>query len=71
MASALQRVEDSPTFPVTVVDRLGQLGLLVTDPEGDAFVGTADIPLEEVDDATFDGDKAVAAPDGRASPSRR
>ena len=61
MASALQRVEDSPTFPVTVVDRLGELGLLITDPDGDAFVGTADMPLEEVD-ATFDGDKAVAAP---------
>jgi arabinogalactan oligomer/maltooligosaccharide transport system permease protein len=62
MASALERVEDSPTYPVTVVDRLGELGLLVTDPDGDAFVGTAEQPLQEVDDADFDGDKAVAAP---------
>ncbi len=32
MASSLQRVEDSPTYPVMVVDRGGELGLLVTDP---------------------------------------
>jgi arabinogalactan oligomer/maltooligosaccharide transport system permease protein len=59
MASSLQRVEDSPTYPVTVVDQLGTLGLLVTDPDGDAYVGTNDQPLEPVD-AEFDGDKAVA-----------
>lgn len=59
MASSLQRVEDSPTYPVTVVDQLGTLGLLVTDPDGDAYVGTNDRPLEPVD-AEFDGDKAVA-----------
>ncbi|GAA1524103.1 arabinogalactan oligomer/maltooligosaccharide transport system permease protein [Agromyces terreus] len=60
MASSLERVEDSPTYPVTVVDRGGELGLLVTDPEGDALVGTAEQPLEPVD-AEFDGSKAVAA----------
>jgi arabinogalactan oligomer / maltooligosaccharide transport system permease protein len=59
MASSLQRVEDSPAYPVTVVDRAGILGLLVTDPDGDALVGTNDMPLDEVD-AEFDGDKAVA-----------
>ena len=59
MASSLQRVEDSPAYPVTVVDRAGTLGLLVTDPDGDALVGTNDMPLDEVD-AEFDGDKAVA-----------
>ncbi|WP_395244473.1 ABC transporter permease subunit [Agromyces sp. MMS24-K17] len=60
MASSLQRVEDSPTYPVTVVDRAGELGLLVTDPEtGDAYVGTNDESLAPVD-AEFDGDTAVA-----------
>ncbi|WP_394554345.1 ABC transporter permease subunit [Agromyces sp. MMS24-JH15] len=60
MASSLQRVEDSPTYPVTVVDRGGELGLLVTDPEtGEASVGTTVEPLAPVD-AEFDGDKAVA-----------
>ncbi len=63
LASSLQRVEDSPTYPVTVVDRLGELGLLITDPEtGEASVGTNDEPLSAVPDAEFDGDKAVAAP---------
>ncbi|HET8896103.1 MAG TPA: maltose ABC transporter permease, partial [Protaetiibacter sp.] len=63
LASSLQRVDDSPTYPVTVVDRLGELGLLVTDPEtGDALVGTNDEPLSEVSGATMDGGKAVAAP---------
>lgn len=59
MSSALERVEDSPTYPITVVDQAGTLGLLVTDPDGDAFVGTNDQPLTPVD-AEMDGDKAVA-----------
>lgn len=60
LASSLVRVEDSPTYPVTVVDRLGQLGLLITDPEDDtAYVGTADEPLTEVD-AEFENGKAVS-----------
>ncbi|MFF2370619.1 ABC transporter permease subunit [Agromyces sp. NPDC058110] len=60
MASSLERVEDSPSYPVTVVDRAGELGLLLTDPDGDALVGTAEQPLEPVS-AEFDGDKAVSA----------
>src|SRR5215207_4245183 len=59
MSSALERVEDSPTYPITVVDQGGTLGLLVTDPDGDAFVGTNDQPLTPVD-AEMEGDKAVA-----------
>lgn len=59
MASSLQRVEESPAYPVTVVDRLGTLGLLATDPDGDAYVGTNDAPLEPVD-AEMEGGKAVA-----------
>ena len=63
LASSLQRVENSPTYPVTVVDRLGELGMLVTDPEsGDALVGTNDEPLSRVDGAEFEGGKAVSAP---------
>ena len=33
MRSSLVRVEDSPTFDVAVVERVGVLGLLVTDPD--------------------------------------
>ncbi len=61
MASAQERVEDSPTFPVTVVEQFGTLGLLVTDPEdGDVSVGTVEQPLQEVDGAEMDGDRAVS-----------
>lgn len=62
MASALERVPDSPTYPVSVVESGDELGLLVTSPEGNALLGTEADPLAAVDDATFDGDKAVAAP---------
>lgn len=62
MASALERVPDSPTYPVTVVEQGGTLGLLVTSPEGEALVGTTEQPLEPVPDAAFDGAKAVSAP---------
>jgi arabinogalactan oligomer/maltooligosaccharide transport system permease protein len=60
MRSSLVRVEDSPTFDVTVVERFNELGLLVTDPtDGEASLGTNTQPLEPVD-ATMDGGKAVA-----------
>ncbi|MCT1365585.1 MULTISPECIES: maltose ABC transporter permease MalF [unclassified Microbacterium] len=60
LASAQERVQDSPTYPVTVVEQFGTYGLLVTDPEdGDALLGTAEQPLAEVD-AQFEGSKAVA-----------
>jgi len=60
LASAQERVEDSPTYPVTVVEQFGTYGLLATDPDtGDALLGTAEQPLAEVD-AQFEGDKAVA-----------
>ena len=59
MSSALERVPDSPTYQVAVVDQLGTLGLLVTDPDGEASVGTNDQPLAEVD-AEMEGGKAVA-----------
>jgi arabinogalactan oligomer/maltooligosaccharide transport system permease protein len=62
MRSSLVRVEDSPTYDVTVVERFGELGLLVTDPtDGDVSVGTTVQPLESVEDATMEGGKAVAA----------
>jgi arabinogalactan oligomer/maltooligosaccharide transport system permease protein len=60
MRSALVRVEDSPTYDVTVVERFGELGLLVTDPtDDDALLGTNTAPLAPVE-ATTEGGKAVA-----------
>ncbi|MGB3732365.1 ABC transporter permease subunit [Microbacterium sp.] len=62
MRSAQERVADSPTYPVAVVERDGTLGLLVTDPDdSDVSVGTEDQPLQAVSGATMDGDRAVAA----------
>lgn len=60
MASSLERVPDSPTYQVTVVDQLGTLGLLVTDPDGEVSVGTTEQPLQEVDGAELENGKAVA-----------
>jgi len=61
MRSAQERVEDSPVYPVTVVEQLGTLGFLITDPDdGDVSLGTNDQPLERVDDATMEGGKATA-----------
>ena len=60
MRSSLVRVEDSPTYDVTVVERFGELGLLVTDPtDGEVSLGTNTQPLEPVD-ATMEGGKGVA-----------
>jgi arabinogalactan oligomer/maltooligosaccharide transport system permease protein len=66
MAASLERVPDSPTYKVTVVDQLGTLGLLVTDPDGDVQLGTMDQPLTEVDGAEIENGKAVAV-DGWAT----
>jgi len=60
MRSSLVRVEDSPTYDVTVVERFGELGLLVTDPtDGGVSLGTNTQPLEPVD-AAMEGGKGVA-----------
>ncbi|MGR0320909.1 ABC transporter permease subunit [Agromyces sp. ZXT2-3] len=60
MAASLERVPDSPTYQVTVVDQLGTLGLLVTDPDGDASLGTTEQPLQPVDPSEVENGKAVA-----------
>ncbi|BDZ54338.1 ABC transporter permease subunit [Agromyces marinus] len=60
MAASLERVPDSPTYQVTVVDQLGTLGLLVTAPDGEASLGTNDQPLQQVDPSDVENGKAVA-----------
>ena len=42
-----RRVEDSPTYPLAVVERAGVLGFAITD-EGEVKVGSAEQPLEVV-----------------------
>lgn len=60
MSSARERVPDSPTYQVTIVENLEGLGMLVTDPDGDVSVGNAESPLQRVRGAELDGGKAVA-----------
>ncbi|HCS61989.1 MAG TPA: maltose ABC transporter permease [Microbacterium sp.] len=62
MLSAQERVPDSPAYGLTVVEQLGQFSFLVTAPDGDVSIGGEERPLERVNDAEMDGDKAVALP---------
>jgi arabinogalactan oligomer/maltooligosaccharide transport system permease protein len=63
IVSSQQRVPDSPTFDLTVVERLGMYSFLVTDPDGDISVGSTDAPLSPVRDASVDETgKAVELP---------
>jgi arabinogalactan oligomer/maltooligosaccharide transport system permease protein len=60
--SAQYRVPDSPTYGLTIVERLGQYNFLVTDPDGDVSLGNAETPLSEVSDAEISGGQALALP---------
>ena len=62
--SSSVRVPDSPAYPVTVVDRGGELHLL-TVQDGQAMVGSSESPLETVE-AEVSGDRPVSA-DGYTS----
>ncbi|TFD29645.1 ABC transporter permease subunit [Cryobacterium cryoconiti] len=63
IVSSQQRVPDSPTYDLTVVERLGMYSFLVTDPDGEISVGGTDAPLSPVTDATVDDSgKAVELP---------
>jgi arabinogalactan oligomer/maltooligosaccharide transport system permease protein len=62
MLSAQERVPDSPSYALTIVDQLGELSFLVTDPDGDVQIGGEERPLEDVSDAEMKGGKAVGLP---------
>lgn len=55
------RVEGSPTLPLTVVQRDGELGFAVVQ-DGEAEVGTAEEPFTAADDATVEGERVTAVP---------
>ena len=59
LSQSQRRLPDSPSYAVTVVDDGGQLGFLVTTPDGAALFGTSDEQLEPVD-ATFENGQAVS-----------
>lgn len=60
------RVADSPTYPVTILDRDGELAMLITGVDGTASVGTAQQPLQPVSEAIFEGGKAVGVEGARS-----
>lgn len=57
-----ERIPDSPSYPLTVVEAGGELSFLVTDPDGEALIGGMERPLEPVPEAQFEGGRAVEAP---------
>lgn len=59
VAKSLVRVEDSPTYSLTVLDQLGTYSFLVTEPDGQVSIGGEGRPLEPVEDAEIAGGKAV------------
>ncbi|WP_141916822.1 ABC transporter permease subunit [Klugiella xanthotipulae] len=62
LASGQERVEDSASYPVTVLQQGDTLGLLVTEADGTVKYGDAEHPLDEVNDAEMDGDTATGRP---------
>ena len=48
LLTAQQRVPDSPAYRLTVLDQFGEYFFLVTDPEGEVLLGSADQPLAPV-----------------------
>lgn len=57
-----RRVEDSPTYALSVVQRGDELGFAVVEPDGDPQVGTAEQPLEPAPGATVEDGVITAVP---------
>jgi arabinogalactan oligomer/maltooligosaccharide transport system permease protein len=55
-----RRIEGSADYPLSIVERGGQLGFAIVDDDGDVRVGTADEPLTSASDAEIG---ASGAPD--------
>ena len=55
-----RRVEGSPTYPLSVVERTGELGFAIVDEDGDVRVGSALEPLAEASGASVG---STGAPD--------
>ncbi|MBO0921060.1 ABC transporter permease subunit [Cellulomonas sp. zg-ZUI222] len=56
-----RRVEGSATYPLTVIERGGQLGFAIVE-DGEAQVGTAEEPLRVDDAATVDDGRVTEVP---------
>ncbi len=61
LIQAERRVADSPSYPLTVVQRGDEVGFAIVD-EGDVRVGSAEEPLADAPDASVDGRRVTAVP---------
>lgn len=59
LLSAQNRVADSATYPITVLEQFGELSFLVTEPDGTVSLGGAERPLSPVQNARMEGGVAV------------
>lgn len=57
-----QRVPDTASYPISIVEKDGELFLLATGPGGVALLGGENQPLQIVGNATFDGGIATEVP---------
>ncbi|GAA1161047.1 ABC transporter permease subunit [Nesterenkonia sandarakina] len=63
MLQTQDRVPDSPTYPLTVVESSDELGFAVTTEDGEILIGSADAPLEAVEGAVVEDGRVVQVPD--------
>ncbi|MGP7961438.1 ABC transporter permease subunit [Sanguibacter sp. A247] len=59
LSKSLDRVPDSPAYPMSVLERDGELSFLVQTPEGIVMLGGDERPLAPVDGAQLDGTTPV------------
>ncbi|MEL0627628.1 ABC transporter permease subunit [Salinibacterium amurskyense] len=59
LLSSQNRVEDSPSYKLTVLEQLGEISFLVTEPDGSVSIGGNERPLEDVRNAQLEGGVAV------------
>ena len=60
-----RRVEGAPSYPLTIVERDGELGFAILRDDV-AQVGSSEVPLSEASDATVEGGRVVAVPGWQA-----
>lgn len=62
LAQNEHRVENSPSYPLTVVDRDGELGFAILEEDGEVLVGTAEDPFSVAGDAVVEDGRVTEVP---------
>lgn len=63
MLQTQDRVPDSPTYQLTVIERSGELGFAVTTEAGEVLLGSAEAPLEAASGAVVEDGRVIEVPD--------